>query len=151
MQVAALRGTYNRRVFVTSQRFNVHFKAILLSVWLVVFGLSSRTLWSEQAGVPVDPGQNQGVEIEQTHPFPGLEPHPEDEQRLRMEKDMAKRANLDRQAQIKRDTASLLKLATELQQYVDKSNESILSLDVIKKADEIEKLAHSVKEKMKGP
>ena len=35
--------------------------------------------------------------------------------------------------------------------YVDKSNENVLSLDVVKKAEEIEKLAHSVKDKMKGP
>jgi hypothetical protein len=34
---------------------------------------------------------------------------------------------------------------------VDKSNENVLSLEVVKKADEIEKLAHSVKDKMKGP
>jgi hypothetical protein len=33
---------------------------------------------------------------------------------------------------------------------VDKSNEHTLSLDVVKKADEIEKLAKSVKEKMRG-
>ena len=44
----------------------------------------------------------------------------------------------------------LLKLSTELKDYVDKSNENILSLDVIKKADEIEKLAHSVKTRMRG-
>ena len=63
---------------------------------------------------------------------------------------MAKRANLEREAQLKRDTERLFKLATELKDYVDKSNENTLSLNVIKKADEIEKLAHSVKEKMKG-
>jgi hypothetical protein len=33
---------------------------------------------------------------------------------------------------------------------VDKSNENVLSLDVLKKAEEIEKLAHSVKIKMRG-
>jgi hypothetical protein len=33
---------------------------------------------------------------------------------------------------------------------VDKTNESTLSVDVVKKAEEIEKLAHSVKGKMKG-
>jgi hypothetical protein len=38
-----------------------------------------------------------------------------------------------------------------LKQSVDKSDENVLSLDVIKKAEEIEKLARSVKEKMKGP
>jgi len=75
---------------------------------------------------------------------------PEDDTRARMEKDMAKRANKERWEQLKRDTDSLLKLATELKEYVEKSNENTLSLDVIKKADQIEKLAHSVKEKMKG-
>jgi len=45
----------------------------------------------------------------------------------------------------------LLKLSVELKEQVDKSDENVLSLDVIKKAEEIEKLAHSVKEKMKGP
>jgi hypothetical protein len=69
----------------------------------------------------------------------------------RMAHDMAKKANQSRQALIKGDTDKLLKLAVELKDYVDKSNENVLSLDVIKKADEIEKLAHSVKDKMKGP
>ena len=63
---------------------------------------------------------------------------------------MAKRANKQRQAQLQRDTDNLLKLATELKQEVDKSNENTLSLDVLKKAEEIEKLARSVKEKMKA-
>jgi hypothetical protein len=65
-------------------------------------------------------------------------------------KEMEKKANQQRQADLKRDTEKLLKLSTELKDYVDKSNENILSVDVIKKADEIEKLAHSVKTKMRG-
>jgi len=67
-----------------------------------------------------------------------------------MKKEMEKKANEERQAELKRDTDRLLKLSTELKAYVDKSNENILSVDVIKKADEIEKLAHSVKIKMRG-
>ncbi len=67
-----------------------------------------------------------------------------------MERGMAKKASQERQADLKRDTDKLLKLATELKQYVDKSNENVLSLDVLKKAEAIEKLARSVKEKMKG-
>jgi hypothetical protein len=63
---------------------------------------------------------------------------------------MAKKANEQRQAEIRRDSEQLLKLATELKQYVDKSNENILSVEVVRKAEEIEKLAHSVKEKMKN-
>ena len=67
-----------------------------------------------------------------------------------MRKSMEKKANQQRQAELKRDTEKLVKLSTELKQYVDKTNENILSLDVIKKADEIEKLAHNVKTKMRG-
>jgi hypothetical protein len=63
---------------------------------------------------------------------------------------MAKKANMDRQAALKVDTDKLLRLAVELKDYVDKSNENMLSLSVLKKAEEIEKLAHSVKDKMKG-
>ncbi len=70
--------------------------------------------------------------------------------RERLEKEMAKRANQEREAQLKRDTEKLFKLASELKDSVEKSNENTLSLDVVKKAEEIEKLAHSVKEKMKG-
>ena len=68
----------------------------------------------------------------------------------KIERDMRKRANTERQQQIQRDTDRLLQLATELKQAVDKSNENTLSLDVIKKAEEVERLAHSVKEKMRG-
>ena len=65
-------------------------------------------------------------------------------------REMLKKQNEQRQQDIKKDTDQLLDLATELKQYVDKTNENIISLDVIKKADQIEKLAHAVKEKMKG-
>ena len=64
---------------------------------------------------------------------------------------MAKKANLERQAQLKSDADRLFKLSQELKEYVDKSNENVLSLNVLKKAEEIEKLARSVKDKMKGP
>lgn len=69
----------------------------------------------------------------------------------RMMHDMEKKAAKERVAQLKNDTDKLLKLSVELKAYVDKSDENVLSLDVIKKADEIEKLAKSVKDKMKGP
>ena len=74
----------------------------------------------------------------------------EDEEHARIDKDIVRRLNHERQVQLQRDTDTLLKLATELKKYVDKSNENTLSLDVVKKAEEIEKLAHSVKEKMKA-
>jgi len=57
----------------------------------------------------------------------------------------------ERQAQLKRDTEKLLALTAELKEHVDKAGSNVLSLDVIKKADEIQKLAKSVEEKMKNP
>ncbi|MFZ0817977.1 MAG: hypothetical protein WAM78_20800 [Candidatus Sulfotelmatobacter sp.] len=71
--------------------------------------------------------------------------------RDQLARDMAKKANEERQAALKADTDKLVKLSGELKDYVDKTNENILSLDVMRKAEEIEKLAHSVREKMKGP
>ena len=65
-------------------------------------------------------------------------------------RDNQRKLNKQRQQDLKRDTDKLLDLATELKKYVDKSNENVLSLDVLRKAEEIEKLAHSVKDKMKG-
>lgn len=69
-----------------------------------------------------------------------------DEIRRKQEKAL----NLERQQRIKKDTDRLLQLATELKQNVDQSNENTLSLDVVRKAEEIEKLAHQIKDKMKS-
>lgn len=68
----------------------------------------------------------------------------------KMEHDREKKLNQERQAELKRDTDKLFQLATQLKQAVAKSNENTLSLEVIKKAGEIEKLAKSVREKMRG-
>ena len=54
-----------------------------------------------------------------------------------------------RQEEIRRDTEKLYQLSTELREYIEKNNGEFLSLDMIKKADTIEHLAHSVKKKMK--
>lgn len=74
-----------------------------------------------------------------------------DEARARVAHDMEKKAAKERLAALKNDTDKLLKLSVELKSYVDKSDENVLSVDVVKKAEEIEKLAKSVKDKMKGP
>jgi hypothetical protein len=73
-----------------------------------------------------------------------------DDTQQRIARDAAKKANVERQAALKADSDKLFKLAEELKDSVDKSNENILSLDVLKKAEEIEKLAHTVKEKMRA-
>ncbi len=92
---------------------------------------------------------------------PGLPPSPktdisqpmgdEDAARARVMGELAKKAAKERVAALKHDTDKLLRLSVELKESVDKSDENVLSVEVVKKAEEIEKLAHSVKEKMKGP
>jgi hypothetical protein len=67
-----------------------------------------------------------------------------------MEESQAKMRNSERQKQLVADTQKLLALANELKSDVDKSTKDQLSLDVIRKAEEIEKLAHSVRDKMKN-
>jgi hypothetical protein len=66
------------------------------------------------------------------------------------ERQRKKARNEERQKDLMQDTEKLLRLATELKQHVDKTDENTLSLDVIKKTEEIEKLAKKVREKMKA-
>jgi|HubBroStandDraft_6_1064221.scaffolds.fasta_scaffold129743_1 hypothetical protein len=55
----------------------------------------------------------------------------------------------ERQAQIVADTNKLYQLAQELQAEVAKSSKNTLSLAVVKKAAEVERLAKSLKERVK--
>jgi len=85
---------------------------------------------------------------------PAANPVPDANSRMDMHdkenRDRAYKAlNLERSKQIANDSARLLKLATDLKAEVDKTTKDELSISVIRKADEIEKLAHSVREKMK--
>lgn len=75
---------------------------------------------------------------------------PDTGETTKMEEQQAQARNSDRQRRLQMDTEKLLALATELKQQVDKTDKNTLSLEVIKKADEIEKLAKSVKDRMKG-
>lgn len=58
-------------------------------------------------------------------------------------------ANVERKKQISDDAAKLVELATELKKEIDKTDKDTLSIDVIRKAESIERLAKGVKEKMK--
>jgi len=75
--------------------------------------------------------------------------HPQSEVEKENQDRVMKEANKRRQQEIHEDTEKLFQLATDLKSAVEKSNENMLSLDVVRKADEVEKLAKRVKEKMK--
>ena len=55
-----------------------------------------------------------------------------------------------RAAELAADTARLEQLAAELKIAMDKSTKDTLSLSVIKKAQEVEKLAHKVRDEMRA-
>jgi len=106
----------------------------------------------DQMGVPGAGSQTGGRRPQTTQPQQPqpIMPDAASPTEGRLERDQAKLRNMDRQKQIVADTQKLVALANELNSAVEKSNKDTLSLDVIRKADEIEKLAKSVREKMKG-
>lgn len=61
----------------------------------------------------------------------------------------AQAASQQRQLEIKRDTDKMAELTQELKEFLGKNQASLMSVDAIKKADQIEKLAHNVKSKLK--
>jgi spore coat polysaccharide biosynthesis protein SpsF (cytidylyltransferase family) len=67
-----------------------------------------------------------------------------------LQQELIARAVRDRQSQLRLDTEKLVALTAELKQHVDKAGANILSMDVIKKAQEIQKLAKSVQDKMRN-
>lgn len=58
--------------------------------------------------------------------------------------------NDSRHKRLEADVDKLLALTNELKTDVDKANKDELSLDVVRKAQEIEKLAHDVQNRMKN-
>ncbi|HEY3929117.1 MAG TPA: hypothetical protein VGL89_12130 [Candidatus Koribacter sp.] len=99
-------------------------------------------------------GGQSGTPAESPSPDPQFSPHrsvnngaplESKEQQHQMEKQQREK----REKQLKDDSTRLLQLATELKDSVDKSNENVLSLDVVKKAEEIEKLAKHIKTNMR--
>ena len=66
------------------------------------------------------------------------------------EAQQAKLLRIQRQKQLISDSDKLLKLATDLKQQIDSATPETLSADSVKKAGEIEKLAHSLRQRLKN-
>jgi hypothetical protein len=97
------------------------------------------------SGTPQEPDEPDGIGAPQ-RPGPRITPAPPAPLSPEQQNKLAK----DRYEKLKKDTDQLLKLATELKESVDKANQNTLSVDVIKKTEQIEKLAKSVRDKMKS-
>lgn len=117
------------------------------SVALCIFVLSSAIRYSSAQNVhvvvPANQPQSQNLTIGSR---PSSAPTGSDDE---IQKQQAIAANLQRQVEIRRDTERMAVLMQELKDYLAKADHGVISIDAIKKAEQIEKLAHSVKSKMK--
>jgi hypothetical protein len=127
-------------IFAVYLRAQLDEVSVRLRLFLYLFVFALPCLAQQNGQLPTPPA---------THEI--TPPGDDDEARARLAHEMEKKANKERVAALKNDTDKLLRLSIELKAYVDKSDENVLSLEVLKKAAEIEKLARSVKDKMKGP
>jgi hypothetical protein len=101
------------------------------------------------AGTVANPGANMPPGVPRLDlPADGTEADPE--VRARMEHQREKALNDDRQKRLAADVDRLVELTNELKVDLAKTNKNELSIEVIKKAQEIEKLAHDVQSRMKN-
>ncbi len=115
-------------------------------VLILSLALFAQPAKSQLRAVPASVQQRQKIaaEREATNNDSSNDPH-----RL-LQQELIARAVADRQSQLRLDTEKLVALTAELKQHVDKAGANILSMDVIKKAQEIQKLAKSVQDKMRN-
>ena len=105
----------------------------LLGVVTILLSFYLAPAWAQRAPIPNSSAPGDHTELEQE-----------------MQKKAQKQQQRKRFEDIQRDSQKLLELATELKQHVEQSGENILSLEVLRKAEEMEKLAHKVKENMRA-
>lgn len=123
-----------------------------LAISLIVLG----TAGGVPAGVRADPQQvsragSGGPSLpvttsEPQAPIPSLDPGTPAQQSRKQRQDLLKSYF----EKMKRDADELLELAKSLQEDVSKSNENVLSLKIVEKAEKIEKLAKKIKGVAKG-
>ena len=126
--------------------------------WLVVMGVAmvmTGSVWAQRqvqsSGAPQFPDASMGAStrgadgtISSRNDLDVLKPSP------RLEAQQARTRNADRQRRLKEDSDRLLSLATELKQTMGSGDKGAVSPDAATKAEEIERLAKSVRDKMKG-
>ena len=100
---------------------------------------------SAQQNPPLEEGTHLNRSVQQA---PGMNTPP-----VRTEDDASQQLlqnyRKQRQLELMRDAEKLHQLSGELKEFLDKNASTVLSLDMLKKAETVEKLAHSVRTKMK--
>jgi len=74
----------------------------------------------------------------------------EDSMKLRENQKRMEQLNLQRHKEMTTDTEKLLSLANQLKSETDRNSKDALSVEAIRQAEQIEKLAKSVREKMRA-
>ena len=119
-------------------------KAIAVAVTLVFLALMGVSPGAAGQGL----GQGQGALTQnpQQNPFPQITPD-----RFPKPSRKQKQALLDDNfKKMKKHSEDLAELAKSLQAEIAKSNENVLSLEIVKKAEQIEKLARKIRNEAKG-
>lgn len=108
---------------------------------------------AQDVHIPIPPAVPQSQDLQTPIPPAAVPVHGTDDTPVsageEIQRQQAIAANTQRQAEIRRDTDKMLQLTAELKDYLQKAQRGVVSIDAIKKAEQIEKLAHSVKSKMK--
>jgi biopolymer transport protein ExbD len=112
------------------------YRLILLVIALTTILASASFTTAQQIHLPPSVSQSQGMGS------PPVTPNDP------VQRQQAIAANAQRQLEIRRDTEKMAELTQELKEYLAK-NDQVMSVDAIKKVEQIEKLAHSVRGKMK--
>jgi hypothetical protein len=127
---------------------SVWFRGFILPLgWLVAATvISPTTAPSRSPQGPADPPQA-GLQAAQLLPQRAAEEKNPGTELTPKQKREVMKSNFEK---MKKEAAQLASMATELRDQLDKSNVDILSLDVIQRAERIEKLARKIKEEAKG-
>ena len=130
-----------QKLWAGGKRFPKAFRmgVFAIAAFVVAVPVVSHGLWQQSPNPHLPPELNRVPDSNQAN----------DINSQQTQKQSFEAANAERKRQIADDSERLLKLATDLKTEVDKTSKDTLSLNVIRKADAIEKLAQDVKEKMK--
>jgi sRNA-binding protein len=116
----------------------------MLPAWIAILVMSCAVAAAQQSA-PAPAVQTETADATAAKPQAAQPATEETPEQRRQDAQMQERKN-----QLAVDTAKLLELANELKAEMDKSSKDTLSLGVIKKADEVEKLARKVRAEMKA-
>lgn len=121
--------------------------ALLLASTLVLAGSGSSQ--KGKADLPVMQNQTSSpLGVQDVSPFPDLNGQP-DTPLAQLARE-ARMRNEERQKHLAQDTARLVELSTQLQAEVNRNNKNVLSLESIRRTEEIEKLARKVRDRLKS-